>query len=248
MASLHKRPESPYWVASFQDAKGRWLKKSTKTADREMALKLAVEWENTAKAGREGVLVESQARKVLSEIVEQATGVPLRFKNCDVWFGECLSEKADTATERLLSRYRSVSESFLTFLGETAKMPLNEIRPEHISQFTEHTAKTGASSASLNGALRILSGIFQKAHRFGYILVNPVTVFEAQRRGPDDAGSSEAVGKSATAAKGLRRSFLTALQKAGVANELKATLAARQAEQQTVLVPEVIHEVEPPST
>jgi hypothetical protein len=67
--SLHKRLKSPYWFASYQDSQGRWLKKSTKTKDRATAWKIALGMGDTRRpAGKAGRLVESQCRKVVSEI------------------------------------------------------------------------------------------------------------------------------------------------------------------------------------
>ncbi|RFC42305.1 MAG: hypothetical protein DVB28_001966, partial [Verrucomicrobia bacterium] len=51
MASLHRQLRSPYWYAAFAGPDGRRQFKSTKTADKKRAMKIAVEWEGLATAG-----------------------------------------------------------------------------------------------------------------------------------------------------------------------------------------------------
>jgi hypothetical protein len=53
------RGRIPYWIASFTDSEGRRLKRSTKTTDKELATRLAQEWEAAGKAGRAGRLATS---------------------------------------------------------------------------------------------------------------------------------------------------------------------------------------------
>ena len=79
MPSIHRRFKSPFWVAAFMGPDGRRAQRSTKTRDRELALRLTIEWSKAAKAAREHRLPESQCRKVLSELHEYSTGEPLAF-------------------------------------------------------------------------------------------------------------------------------------------------------------------------
>jgi hypothetical protein len=54
--------------------------KSTKTADRKLAVEHAVEREALATAGKQATLVAAQARKVVAENAEPASGQALQFK------------------------------------------------------------------------------------------------------------------------------------------------------------------------
>src|SRR5205823_11779083 len=94
------RNRSPFWYASFTDARGRRLKSSTKTTDSELAKQIAAKWEAAGKAGRAGRLVESQCRKVLSEIYEQATGNPLYFHTARTWLTGWIEEKKVSVSPR----------------------------------------------------------------------------------------------------------------------------------------------------
>ena len=191
MPSLHKRPESPYWVASYQDAKGRWLKKSTKTAERSLALKMALEWEKASKAGKAGRLVEAQARKVLSEIVEQATGSPIHFHTCQSWLTEWLAGKAGAIGGRSMLKYKAACEDFIEHLGDRATIPLNAVSVSDLRSYRDKLAKEGRTPNTVNQTIRkVLSMPFTAAHRLGYITVNPCAGVE---RLLDDADTEKDV-------------------------------------------------------
>ena len=66
MASLWKRPRSKFWYACFTAADGRQLKRSTKTADRKKALKIAVEFETVAQNKK----TKGQLWRVLKDLNE----------------------------------------------------------------------------------------------------------------------------------------------------------------------------------
>ena len=180
MPSLHKRQGSPFWFVAYTDAKGRRLKKSTKATDRALAMKLALDWENAAKAGRAGRLVESQCRRVLSELHEQATGEPLHFHTCRDWFNEWVAGKRGATSERTLIKYQQVCNDFLTHLGERANLPLNAISQRDVRSFRDALTKAGLSPSTVNQTVRkVLSAPFLAAFRLGYVTVNPCSSIEA---------------------------------------------------------------------
>ncbi len=186
MPSLHKREESKYWIASYQDPKGRWLKKSTKTENRSLALKMALEWEKASKAGKAGRFVEAQARKVLSEIAEQATGHAMQFHTCRAWFTEWIANKEGTTAPATMLKYRQVSADFLTHLGDRAEHPLNAISQQDVRSFRDALAKKGRAASTVNMTLsKVLSVPFMAALRSGFITVNPCNGVDALK---DDGG------------------------------------------------------------
>src|ERR1041384_6324719 len=54
MASVHQRPKSPYWHASYLGPDGRWILRSTKQEDRQSALAVAMGFEGACKLARPG--------------------------------------------------------------------------------------------------------------------------------------------------------------------------------------------------
>ena len=167
------RKRSPYWIASFTDSEGRRLKRSTKTTDAELAKRIAQEWEVAGKAGRAGRLVESQCRKVLSEIYEQATGKPLHFRTARSWLTGWLEEKKVSVSPRTFPKYEQIVSEFLAHLGKRADAMLNEIVDDDLKSFRNSLSRSGHSPATVNGAIKILRMPFSLAHQLGYVAANP---------------------------------------------------------------------------
>jgi integrase len=205
MPSLHKRSRSPFWVAAFCAGDGRRLKKSTKTNDRSLAMKLALEWEQAAKTGRAGRLVESQCRRVLSEIHEHANGEPLHFHTASAWLNEWLAGKKGVTTERTFLKYSQIVAEFINHAGERANAPLGAISPRDLRSFRDSLARAGHSPVTVNGALKILSSPFNAALRLGYIPMNPCAGVEPLRDDADvekDVFTQEQVSQLIAAAEG----------------------------------------------
>jgi hypothetical protein len=65
MASLRGLPNSPYWIACFTLPDGTRTQRSTKSADRREAQRIANKFEDASKEASSGRFIESQARKVM---------------------------------------------------------------------------------------------------------------------------------------------------------------------------------------
>jgi integrase len=164
---------SKYWIASFTNSDGRRLKRSTKTTDSELAKQVAREWEAAGKAGRAGRLVESQCRKVIAEIYEQATGKPLHFRTARSWLASWLEEKKVSISQRTKLKYGQIVREFLDHLGNRADAMLNEIVDDDLKSFRNSLTRSGHSPATANTALKILRSPFSLAHQKGYVAANP---------------------------------------------------------------------------
>jgi integrase len=183
MASVHKNPAagSPYWFAAFRGPDGRRMKKSTKTKDRTKALRLAVEWEELANKGRKGELVVSQARKVVSELVEQATGEPLHFQSVSDYFTHWKKQWEGSKAKNTAVKYTHTVDSFLKALGKRSSQPLGNISPGDLEKWRDSLQKGGRTPTTVNFSLKVVSIAFQKALKLGYISVNPCHGLEAVR-------------------------------------------------------------------
>ena len=121
MASIHKRPRSPYWHASFLGPDGRWMLRSTKLESRHAALAMASELERAARSARRGELVEAQARKALDDImVRSGIGETLRNVSIKFFFETWLTGKGARKSKGTGKRYRATVPVFLESLGKTA--------------------------------------------------------------------------------------------------------------------------------
>ena len=121
MASIHQRPRSPYWHASYLGPDGRWILRSTKQQDRQSALAVAMEFERASKLARRGELVEAQAREVLKDIMKRADmGETLQSvsikSHFDIWLASKRARKAKATGDR----YGGAVAEFLKTLGNRA--------------------------------------------------------------------------------------------------------------------------------
>jgi hypothetical protein len=106
MASVHKRPRSPYWHASYLAPDGRWTLRSTKQENRQPALAVALEYERASKLARRGDLMEAQAREVLKDIMKRAdSGETLRGVTIKAHFDGWLKSKRSRKSKSTGERY-----------------------------------------------------------------------------------------------------------------------------------------------
>jgi integrase len=173
MASIHAHRRSRFWYAAFVGPDGKRNFKSTKTADKKLALKIAIEWEELASVGKRGVLVASQARKVVSEITERATGEPLQFKTTSEFLNAWLAGREGAKAASTLLKYKQAVREFIAHLGKRASLPLNTIRSSDVTAYRDHCKSLGRTPSSINNLIKCLSAAFQSAHREGVVPHNP---------------------------------------------------------------------------
>ena len=87
MASLFKRPNSPFWFCSYRAGDGRWLKKSTKQTDRRKAIEFCRRLEEAERAALSRTLTtakpESSSTRSWSGLVTNRWRISLEAKGCD---------------------------------------------------------------------------------------------------------------------------------------------------------------------
>ena len=206
MAGITKHPNSPFWTAIFYDGAGAKVRRSTKQRDRRLALKTAMAWEDTAKAGREKRLTEAQARKVVGEILTRSTGESLHFHSCRAWLDEWLAGKRGTTAPATLAKYEQTTRDFIAHLSERADLTLAAISPKDVRSFRDALAKGGRAPSTVNMAIKkTLSAPFLAALRLGYVPTNPCAAVEALRDDVEairDPFTTEQVGDLLAAAEG----------------------------------------------
>jgi integrase len=183
MASLtkdaHQPPRSPFWIACYNaigaDGKGRRLKRSTKTTNRKLALKMADEWEQLEKLAGENRLTESQCRKVIAEMYERTIGEPLHFHTAREYLTEWVESKKNETELRAYLKYDQIVTEFLVHIGAKAERLLREITPADIRSWRDALKRKGLSAPTVNHAVKILRMPFKTAHDAGYIDINPNT-------------------------------------------------------------------------
>ncbi len=178
MATLIKRPGSPYWFAAFDvrmpDGSIRRLKKSTKKKKRSDAMVEAVRIEEAetkrvsapadeakayailseaAGAAAKGELSEARARALIARLAESSTGSPLRFYTVEEWAADWLAAKKNSAKPATLTRYTASVKSFLAWLGDKASARLEAVTKADVREFRD-AIRTGWKPGSRKGPPR----------------------------------------------------------------------------------------------
>jgi len=179
MASLHHRPRSPYWHASFLAPDGRWKLCSTKCSDRTEALAVALEFERAAKLGRAGNLVEGQARKVLADIMARAGGEErLRAPSVNDFLNQWLAAKVASKAKGTSTRYGVAVTDFLASLGNRVAKPLTSLTTGDVERFLTYRTGKGLAPRTLVLDIKIIGAALNYARRQGIITTNPAEAVE----------------------------------------------------------------------
>lgn len=179
MASIHQRPRSPYWHASFLAPDGRWKLCSTKCADRTRAMAVALEFERAAKLGRAGNLVEAQARKVVADIMERAGGEEmLRAPSVDDFLKQWLAGKVQRKSKGTSTRYGVAVAEFLASLGSRAAKPLTSLTTGDVERFLTYRTEKKLAPRTMVLDMKIIGAALNHARRQGIITTNPAEAVE----------------------------------------------------------------------
>lgn len=190
MASLRKHPHSPYWIACFTDSNGKRTTRSTKSKNRNLAMKMAVEWEVAAGQAMRGTLTESRARTVINSILEHAGQEPVVFYRTRDWLSEWLRDKGKSSQKTTIQKYDQVIKRFLTHLGPKADSGLASLTPEDIRSFRDLLEGEGRAAATVNQIIaKILTAPLAKAVRLGYTPLNPCKAVEPLKAKKTEAGT-----------------------------------------------------------
>lgn len=168
MPSLRKRLRSPFWFACFSRADGSRAQRTTKTRDRKLALKLAIEWEEAARLR----ITEAQARRVLSDLHEQIHGTRLSSPSVTDYVKQWMGRKQGETAAVTLAAYRHATNEFVEFLGERASQPIHYMTPAQVATWRD-AAATKATARTANNKLKIVRALFQSAWREGLLPENP---------------------------------------------------------------------------
>src|SRR5215472_18138110 len=184
MASLHKDPrgKSPFWYCAYTLPNGKRVFRSTKQTDYAKAEEFRRGVDRATKLGINGSLTETRARELIAEIVEHATGEPLKFYTADEWLTQWLEGKHKAKAGGTYLKYKHTIESFLASIGAKAKKNLNQITPREIQRFRDAELDAGKHANTCDWQLKHLRMPFKVAVRQGYITHNPAEAVELLNR------------------------------------------------------------------
>jgi len=179
MASVHRRPRSPFYFAAFRGPDARLVLRSTKQTDRAKALAVALELERAAKLAMRGELVETQAREILADIMRRAdTGETLRAVTIEAHFRQWLATKEARKSAGTAERYASVVSNFLASLGKRAAKPLAALSAREVDAFLNARLKCGVAPRTAILDVKTIRTALNAARRTGLIPTNPAEAVE----------------------------------------------------------------------
>jgi integrase len=176
MASLFKRPRSRFWFVAFTDANKRRLKKSTKTTDKRLALRIADEFESVAHK-RRTIL---QVRRVIGEMSRDLMGAEMPEPTVRAHFVAWLAAKGPTIAPATRTFYQNATSKFLVWLGERADKDVSLVTRADVVSFRNARAAQ-ASPKTVNHEVKVLRMVFRSARKDGLISDDPAEFAETVR-------------------------------------------------------------------
>jgi integrase len=171
MASVRKHPRSPYWHACFALPDGRYTQRSTGTADKRDAQRIAIKFEDASREAARGRLIESRARKTIADIFSLANSNKLPSQTVNAFFDGWLKRKELEASDGTFEKYSGVVNQFKESLGGKVERDISSITAADVATFRDSLAQK-LSTGTVNIALKIIRAAFAQARKDGLIDVN----------------------------------------------------------------------------
>lgn len=168
MAYLVKHPKSRYWFAVWRDAAGKQIRRSTKATNRKTAMRIAGEYEKATLKRR----TSRQVREVIASLHREITGDELAFPTVKEYVTTWLERKGPETAVSTLAFYKKSTGNFLTYLGDTADKPIDQITNRHITGFRNSRASAVARKTA-NHDLKAIRMLFKAARKEGFVFENP---------------------------------------------------------------------------
>lgn len=169
MACIWKPEGTRNWCARFRGPDGVWRNKTTGTPDKNIAMRMALEFEDFSKS----VITRDKHRKTLDFLTELAGVSPTTRYTIQGWIEHWLSNKERSRTPGTFMAYRSTGQNFLEFIGPpSAKRDLESVEPSEIEAWLNQLSDTLTPSTARNH-LKRLSLAFGEAVKFRFLRENP---------------------------------------------------------------------------
>ena len=166
MASLTKKKDCKNWIACFTLPDGTRTNRSTGTSNRKLAKQTALEWEKASQLAKNKQLNEALARKVVSDILENAGEAALEEETVESFLREWLQQKENENTRE---RYKLVVDRFLSCMGKKSKSLISNIRHRDILRFIKSRKDAGLASKTVLVDTKVLGTAFRLAMRLGMV-------------------------------------------------------------------------------
>jgi integrase len=174
MASIHRRPRSPFWHGAFRQG-GKLVLRSTGATDKAVARRIADEWEQIARQAEAGTHIEQQTREVIVGILKRANvesrGIkpPALKAFLEAW----LTSKLSALAKGSAWSYQKAVDGFLTWAGNKASMPIAAIQPQDARAYIASLQGANYAGKTVSVYGKVLRSAFKQAVTDGLIPSNP---------------------------------------------------------------------------
>ncbi len=174
MASIHRRPRSPFWHGAFRQG-GKLVFRSTGATDKAVARRIADEWEQVARQAEGGTHIESQTREVIVGILKRANVGYDGIKTSSVrqFLTDWLASKLASIAKGSSWSYRKAVEGFLTWADKKAELPLGAIQPQDARAYVANLQSENYAGKTVSIYGKVLRSAFKQAVTDGLITTNP---------------------------------------------------------------------------
>lgn len=172
MASIHKRPDSPFWRAHFYRPDGTRASRTTGTTDRKKAMQIAIEYEKTSGVGRAGMLTDQKARAVIADIFKIANSDLMPTATVEEYLDRWLKVKELETKDSTMAEYRKTAERLKNTLGAKVRRPMDAVTVADALKFRDGLIAV-LSNVTANKHLKIARVIWNDAARDSLASDNP---------------------------------------------------------------------------
>lgn len=174
MASIHRRPRSPYWHGAFRQG-GKLVFRSTGATDKAVARRIADEWEQVARQAEGGTHIESQTRDVIVGILKRANvgHAGIKPPSLGEFLNGWLTSKLAGIAKGSSWSYRKAVGGFLDWAAKKAELPLGAIQPQDARAYIASLQSANYAGKTVSVYGKILRSAFKQAVTDGLIPNNP---------------------------------------------------------------------------
>jgi integrase len=177
MASVVRKARSKNWFAAFRDTEGRQHRKSTFTANRKEAMKVAEQYEAVAQRK----LPARTVRETIAELYRQHYNEELPTASVRTFISDWLKNKEPEVAPASLAFYRKSTNKFLEYLGPAADLDLASVTRRTLTEFRNDIARKAAPK-TVNADLKAVKAVMRAAKRDGYVVEDPGEFVETVRK------------------------------------------------------------------
>jgi len=168
MASIRRKKGSQYYYACFLSPDGARRQISTKETNRNRAMRVAVDLEESAKKRASRVALQDAYNRISEELYAQ----PLRVDTTRIFIETTIAQRKGEISDSSARRYRQVADAFLRHLGVEADGPLRDVTYNHMISFRSEIA-TKTSNSNGNAYIKCLRHFFTRALADRVIMEDP---------------------------------------------------------------------------